>query len=186
MPVAHQTAGMGNSRSRLSPGAPAPNSVAETKLLENLEQLPQVEERSALFHLELGKSSQDRKEWRVALEHYAMGLSCAPQEPRTIYLLYNNGAHCRNMLGLYAEAEQYARLAIKTDSKRHEAYVNLGISFEGQRDVTSAAWCFVEALKANPFNLQAAERLRQLLIDYPSLPIQSPRIQLELDLLERG
>jgi hypothetical protein len=60
------------------------------------------------------------------------------------------------MLGLYAEAEQYARLAIKTDSKRHEAYINLWISFEGQRYVTSAAWCFVEPLKANPFNLQAA------------------------------
>ena len=48
------------------------------------------------------------------------------------------------------------------------------------------AWCFVEALKANPFNLQAAELLRQLLIDYPTLPLQSPWIQLELDLLERG
>lgn len=177
---------MGNSRSRLSPGVPASNSVAEEKVLQKLEKLPRVEERSAIFHLELGKNAQDRKEWRVALEHYALGLSCAPKEPRTVYLLYNNGAHCRNMLGLYADAEQYARLAIKTDSKHHEAYINLGISFEAQRDVTSAAWCFVEALKLNPFNLQAAERLRELLIDYPTLPIQSPRIQLELDLLERG
>lgn len=48
------------------------------------------------------------------------------------------------------------------------------------------AWCFVEALKANAFNLQAAEHLRQLLIDHPELPIQSPWVQLELDLLERG
>jgi len=36
----------------------------------------------------------------------------------------------------------------------------------------------VEALKANAFNLQAAERLRQLLIDYPTLPMQSPWIRL--------
>jgi tetratricopeptide (TPR) repeat protein len=177
---------MGNSRSCFPPTSPIKSSSAKEQLFQNLEQVPQVQERCALFHLELGKNAQDRKEWGMALEHYAQGLSCAPPEPRTIYLLYNNGAHCRNMLGLYAEAEQYARLAIKTDSKRHDAYVNLGISFEGQRDVISAAWCFVEALKLNPFNLQAAERLRQVLIDYPTLPIRSPRIQLELDLLERG
>jgi hypothetical protein len=90
------------------------------------------------------------------------------------------------MLGFHTEAEQYARLAIATDSKRYEAYINLGISLKAQRDVTGAAWCFIEALKANAFNLQAAERLRQLLIDYPTLPMQSPWIQLELELLERG
>jgi tetratricopeptide (TPR) repeat protein len=176
---------MGNSRSRFPSTIPVTSSAKE-KLLQKLEQLPQVEERSALFHLELGENAQDRKAWGVALEHYALGLSCAPKEPRTLYLLYNNGAHCRNMLGFYAEAEQYARLAIETDSKRPEAYINLGISLEHQRDMTGAAWCFVEALKANPFNLQAAERLRQLLIDYPTLPMQSPWIQMELDLLERG
>ena len=122
----------------------------------------------------------------MALEHYALGLSRSPKEPTTLYLLYNNGARCRNMLGFYTEAEQYARLAVATDSKRHEAYINLGISLEAQRDVTGAAWCFMEALKANAFNPRAAELLRQLLIDYPTLPIQSPWIQMELDLLERG
>ena len=141
---------------------------------------------TALFHLALGQAAQAEGMWQEALEHFVMGLSCAPKEPRTLYLLYNNGAHCRNMLGFYAEAEQYARLAIETDAKRHEAYVNLGISLEHQRDVAGAAWCFVEALKANAFNLRAAECLRQLLIDYPTLPIQSPWIQMELDLLERG
>ena len=141
---------------------------------------------SALFHLALGQTAQAEGMWHEALEHYAMGLSRAPKEPGTLYLLYNNGAHCRNMLGFYAEAEQYCRLAIATDSKRHEAYINLGISLEGQRDVTGAAWCFVEALKANPFNLKAAELIRQLLIDHPTLPLRSPWIQQELDLLERG
>src|SRR5918995_2615837 len=136
----------------------------------------------ALFDLALGQAAQAEGMWYEALEHYAMGLSCAPKEPRTLYLLYTNSAHCRNMLGFYAEAEKYCRLAIETDSKRHEAYINLGISLEHQRDMTGAAWSFVEALKVNPFNLRAAERLRQLLIDYPTLPIQSPWIQLELDL----
>jgi hypothetical protein len=116
----------------------------------------------------------------------ALGLSRSPKKSGTLYLFYNNGAYCRNMLGFYAEAEQYARFALETDSKRHEAYINLGISLEHQRDVTGAAWCFVEALKANAFNLRAAELLRQLLIDYPTLPVQNPWIQMELDLLERG
>ena len=148
-------------------------------------QQPSSDDR-ALFHLALGQTAQAEGMWHEALEHYAMGLSSAPKEPRTLYLLYTNSAHCRNMLGMYAEAEKYCRLAIETDSKRHEAYINLGISLEHQRDMTGVAWCFVEALKANPFNLQAGERLRQLLIDYPTLPMQSPWIQRELELLERG
>ena len=59
---------------------------------------------------------------------------------------------------------------------------------QGQKAQAQQNWglALVEALKANPFNLKAAERLRQLLIDYPTLPMQSPWIQLELDLLERG
>jgi tetratricopeptide (TPR) repeat protein len=143
-------------------------------------------DRVALFHLAQGQKAQAEGMWHEAIEHYAMALSRAPKESRTLYLLYNNGAYCRNMLGFYPEAEQYARLAIATDSKRHEAYINLGISLEAKRDVTGAASCFVEALKANAFNLKAAERLRQLLIDYPTLLMESPWIQLELDLLERG
>jgi tetratricopeptide (TPR) repeat protein len=145
-----------------------------------------VRNARALFHLEQGKKAQAEAMWHEALEYYAMGLSAAPKEPRTLYLLYNNGAHCRNMLGFYPEAEQYARLAIATDSKRYEAHITLGISLEAQRDVTGAASCFIKALKANAFNLRAAERLRQLLIDYPTLPVESPWIQLELELLERG
>jgi tetratricopeptide (TPR) repeat protein len=177
---------MANSRSQLPLSIPPTNSAAEKNPLPKLEKLPRVEERSALFHLELGKNAQSQNQWNAALEHYALGLSCAPKEPRTLYLLYNNGAHCRNMLGFYAEAEQYSRLAIGTDAKRHDAYINLGISLQGQHDVTGAAWCFVEALKANPFNLKAAELIRQLLIDHPTLPLRSPWIQQELDLLERG
>jgi hypothetical protein len=89
---------MGNSRSQLSPSVPATSSAAEKKLLQKLEKFPRVEERSALFHLELGKNAQDRKEWGLALEHYALGLSCAPKEPRTLYFLYNNGAYRRNII----------------------------------------------------------------------------------------
>jgi hypothetical protein len=177
---------MGNSHSQLPPNIPATDSAGEKTPLQKLGQLPRVEERSALFHLELGKNAQSQNQWGAALEHYALGLSCAPKEPRTLYLLYNNGAHCRNMLGFYAEAEHYSRLAIGTDAKRHDAYINLGISLQGQHDVSRAAWCFVQVLKTNPFNLKAAQLIRQLLIDHPTLPLRSPWIQQELNLLERG
>jgi tetratricopeptide (TPR) repeat protein len=175
---------MGNSHSQLSPSVPATNSPAERRLFQKLEQLPQVAERSALFHLELGKNAQNRKEWRLALEHYALGLSCAPKELRTLYLLYNNSAHCRNMLGFYAEAEHYCRLAIETDSKQQEAYINLGISLCGQRDPTGVGRCFAEAMEANSFMLQTAGIIRQLLLEYPTSPMQCSWIQLDLDFLE--
>lgn len=38
----------------------------------------------ALFHLALGQAAQAEGMWYEALEHYAMGLSCAPKEPRTL------------------------------------------------------------------------------------------------------
>ena len=182
---------MGNARSQLSFSIPASSSATTKKLPQELEQLAKGEERpsdevGALFHLELGQNAQGQKKWDVALEHYALGLSRSPIEPRTLYLLYNNSAYCRNMLGFYSEAEQHCRLAIATNSKRHEAYINLGISLQGQGGFIGAVWCFVEALKVNPFNLRAAELLRQLLIDHPMLPLRNPWIQLELDLLERG
>jgi TolA-binding protein len=182
---------MGNSRSQLSFSIPVSNSATKKKLPQELEQLAKGEERpsdelAALFHLESGQSAQGEKKWDVALEHYALGLSRGPKEQRTLYLLYNNGAYCRNMLGFYVEAEQYSRLAIATDSKRYEAYINLGLSLEGQSDFTGAAWSFIEAIKANPSNAQAPERLSELLIEHPTLPLQSRWIQLELDLLERG
>ncbi len=140
-------------------------------------------ERKAVFYLSLGQNAQTDGKWDLALGHYALGLSRSPKEPLTLYLLYNNGAHCRNMLGFYVEAEQYSRLAIATDSQRHEAYINLGISLEAQRDFTGAAWGFVEAIKAKRSDPQAVELLRQLLINHPTLPLESPWIEQELELV---
>jgi tetratricopeptide (TPR) repeat protein len=157
-----------------------------TSLVDLMTKERDSDERRATFHLALGQDAQAKGKWDLALEQYALGLSRSPKERHTLYLLYNNGAHCRNMLGFYIEAEQYARLAIATDLMRHEAYINLGLSLQGQGDFSGAAWSFVEAKKINRSDPQATELLRQLLIDHPTLPLQSRWIDQELDLLERG
>jgi Tfp pilus assembly protein PilF len=155
-----------------------------TALVDLMTKERDSDEQRAVFHLALGQNAQTKRKWDLALEQYALGLSRSPKKRRTLYLLYNNGAHCRNMLGFYVEAEQYSRLAIVTESNRHEAYINLGLSLQGQGDFIGAAWSFVEATKVKRSNPQAAELLRQLLIDHPTLPLQSRWIDFELQ--ERG
>ena len=143
-------------------------------------------EHRAALHLALGQKAQAEKKWAVALEQYALGLSRSPKECRTLYFLYSNCARSQNELGFYSEAAHYSRLAIATDSKRHDAYNTLGISLSGQGDFAGAAWCFVEAIRVNPSDRHAPQLLRELVIDHPTLTVHSPWIEEELDLLERG
>jgi tetratricopeptide (TPR) repeat protein len=144
------------------------------------------QEQRAVLHLELGQKAQAAGAWHTALEQYALALSRSPQESRTLYLLYSNCAHCWNKLAFYSEAAHYSRLAIATDPKRHDAYNTLGISLKSQGDLAGAAWCFVEAIRVNPSDRHANQLLRELVIDYPMLTVQSPWIEAELELLERG
>jgi tetratricopeptide (TPR) repeat protein len=143
-------------------------------------------EQRAALHLELGQKAQAEEKWHAALEQYALALSRSPQDSPILYLLYSNCAYCQNKLGFYSEAAYYSRLAIATDAKRHDAYNTLGISLKGQGDHTGAAWCFVEAMRVNPSDRQANQLLRELVIDHPTLTVQSPWIEAELELLERG
>jgi tetratricopeptide (TPR) repeat protein len=117
----------------------------------------------------------------VALEHYAIGLSRLPKHPRILYLLYNNSGYCQNMLGFHAEAKEYCRLAIATDSNQHDAYRNLACALEHQKDFKGAAWSLVEAMKLKPSDRDIGWLLKELLMDHPELFLQCPWIMPELD-----
>jgi tetratricopeptide (TPR) repeat protein len=165
---------------------PSRRTNLSTALLELRTEDPVSNERRAFFHLVLGQKAQGEEKWDVALEHYACGLSCLPKRPRTLYLLYSNSALCRNMFGFYSEAEQYCRLAIAIDPRRHHAFKNLGVSLRGQGDFAGAAWFFLEAMRKNRSDCQALELFRDLLVDHPMLPLQNPWLEDELEYLERG
>jgi tetratricopeptide (TPR) repeat protein len=134
----------------------------------------------AIACLAHGEVAEAKEQWELALEHYGMGLSLSPKESRTAYLLFSNAGHCLNRLGFYADAESYCRRAIAIDSKRHEAYRNLGISLQGQGNLRGAAWAWVEAIKATPSDPLAVDLLKHLLNERPSLLLQCPWIEQEL------
>ncbi|HEU4341368.1 MAG TPA: hypothetical protein VFU31_07340 [Candidatus Binatia bacterium] len=155
----------------------AKRSDLATALLHQMIHESHDHERKATAYLALGQIAQLNENWNTALAHYAKGLSFSPTEHDTSYLLRNNAGYCLNALGLYAAGEKYCRRAIEIDAKRHNAYKNLGVSLYGQGDHRSAAWCWVEAIKVNPADPDAAVLLRELLSKHPSLNSDYPWIQ---------
>jgi tetratricopeptide (TPR) repeat protein len=152
-----------------------------TALLNSVSNKHSGNEQRAVFHLALGQIAQSEKQWDVALEHYAIGLSRSPRQPRTLYLLYNNSGYCQNMMGFHAEAKEYCRLAIAVDSNQHDAYKNLAWALKHQGDFKGAAWSLIEAMKLKPSNRDIARLLKELLTDHPELSLQCPWIMQELD-----
>jgi tetratricopeptide (TPR) repeat protein len=133
--------------------------------------------QKAIAYLAHGEVAEAKEQWAAALEHYGMGLSLSPNEPCTTYFLFNNAARCLNALGCHSDAENYCRRAIEIDSKRHDAYRNLGIALQGQNNSRGAAWAWVEAIKATPSDPRAAELLKHLLTESPGLLRQCPWIE---------
>jgi tetratricopeptide (TPR) repeat protein len=134
----------------------------------------------AIAYLAHGEVAEAKEQWELALEHYAMGLSLSPKEPYTAYFLFNNAGRCLNVLGFHSDAESYCRHAIEIDSKRHDGYRNLGIALQAQNNSRGAAWAWVEAIKATPSDPRAAELLKHLLTERPTLLLQCPWIEQEL------
>lgn len=154
-----------------------------TALLNSVSKEHSNNERRAVFHLALGQIAQSEKQWDVALEHYALGLSRSPKQPRTLYVLYNNAGYCQNMLGFHAEAKEYCRLAIATDSEQHDAYKNFALALKHQGDFKGAAWSLIEAIKLKLSDHDIAELLKELLTDHPALSLQCPWIMQELEVV---
>jgi tetratricopeptide (TPR) repeat protein len=134
-------------------------------------------ERSALAYLVLGHIAQTSDQWATALELYEHGLFLTPKRKETVYFLCNNAGYCLNALHMYDRGESYCRRAIEINSSEPYAFTNLGISLYAQQDFKGAAWCWVEAVKANPSQPYAAELLKQLLTKYPELKQQCPWTQ---------
>jgi hypothetical protein len=89
---------MRNSRSQLSPSVPATSSAAEKQLLQKLEKLPRVEERSALFHLELEKNAQTERNGVWPLNITPWDYRVRPTSRARFISSTNNGAYCRNII----------------------------------------------------------------------------------------
>jgi len=139
------------------------------------------DEQKAHCHLALGQIATDEQRFETALNHFTAGLKLNPKRAKVSYVLYNNASYCLNQLARFKEGERYCRLALALDSIRPSAYRNLGVSLEGLGDYKSAAWAFVESVKADSSDQRAHQLLSQLIEKQPTLRIECPWIDGALD-----
>jgi tetratricopeptide (TPR) repeat protein len=149
-------------------------------LLELILQESNDAEDKAVAYFALGQIAQASDQWADALLHYEQGLSLSPKQRTTAYFLRNNTGYCLNALRLYKAGERHCRQAIEIDSKRVNAFKNLGMSLYGQGDLRGAAWCWIEAIKVDPLEPSARDLLNQLLTKHPVLKSECTWIQQEL------
>ncbi len=135
------------------------------------------DDKKAHCHLALGQIATDEQRLETALNHFLLALKLSPRQTKVTYVLHNNAGYCLNQLARHREAEQHCRLALAIDSLRPSAYRNLGISLQGQKDHKSAAWAFVESVKADSSDTKAQQLLSNLVDKHPVLRIECPWIE---------
>lgn len=138
--------------------------------------------KKAHCHLALGQIATDEQRFETALNHFLLALKLGSTQAKFTYVLHNNAGYCLNQLARHREAEQHCRLALAIDSLRPSAYRNLGISLQGQDDHKSAAWAFVESVKADSSDPKAHHLLSNLVGKHPALRIECPWIEGALNL----
>jgi tetratricopeptide (TPR) repeat protein len=133
-------------------------------------------ERKAHCQLALGQIATDDLRMEAALAHFQAALECQPKKRKITYVIHNNIGYCLNRLARYKDAEKHCRMAIEVNWKRASGYRNLGISLEGQGDLTGAAWAFVEAIKAEVSDERARALLEKFVAEHPGMIAGCPWI----------
>lgn len=138
-----------------------------------LSQSPDLEQRARQY-LQKGQLMEQQGNYRMAMAFYAQALPMEPRDRTVWYLINNNLGYCLNYFEEFLRAEEYCRVAIRVDPKRHNAYKNLGISLQGQRRLLDAVAAYVEAIDRLPQDPRALRHLEDLLKGHPSLLIEDP------------
>lgn len=154
---------------------------AAAALLNDFIKQSRSDEQKAHCHLALGQMATDENCLEVALNHFQAALVFQPKKKKVAYVLHNNLGYCLNTLGRYVEGEKHCRLAIELNWTRASGYRNLGVSLQGQGNLISAAWAFVEAVNAEAADPRARGLLQKLLAEHPTIVIRCPWIADGLD-----
>jgi len=133
-------------------------------------------ERKAHCHLALGQIATDDQRLEAALAHFQAALECEPKKRKVTYVIHNNIGYCLNRLARYKDAEKHCRMAIAVNWRRASGYRNLGVSLEGQGDLTGAAWALVEAIKSEVSDERARALLEKFVAEHPAMVVRCPWI----------
>lgn len=142
------------------------------KLINHMLEADDSAESKAHCYLVLGQIAEVSNQFDAAIEFYTRGLTFKTPDKAVKYSLYNNTAYCLVVQKKYLAAESYCRSAIEIDSKRANAFKNLGLSLAGQDNLVGAAWAYVEATVADARDPMALQFLKQLVVDHPRLASQ--------------
>ncbi len=134
------------------------------------------DEKNAHCQLALGQIATDDQRLEAALAHFQAALAFEPKKKKIAYVIHNNIGYCLNRLGRFADAERHCRTAISINWKRASGYRNLGISLQGQGELTGAAWVLVEAVKLEASDDRARALLEKFVAEHPAIMVRCPWI----------
>jgi tetratricopeptide (TPR) repeat protein len=134
------------------------------------------DEKNAHCQLALGQIATDDQRLEAALGHFQAALRFEPRKKKIAYVIHNNVGFCLNQLGRFADAESHCRTAIEINWKRASGYRNLGVSLQGQGELTGAAWALVEAVKLEVSDERARALLEKLIAEHPAIIVRCPWI----------
>jgi tetratricopeptide (TPR) repeat protein len=104
----------------------------------------------AICYMKIGIIMEDVKDYEAAIMCYSRVYSLKSDMDMNRYFMNNNIGYCLNQLKRYKEAELYCRDAIKINPTLHNAYIQLGVSLEGQEQFQQAAQCYSKAAMICP------------------------------------
>ncbi len=146
-------------------------------LLENfLRKKVADDEKNAHCQLALGQIATDDHRLEAALGHFQAALGFQPRKKKIAYVIHNNIGYCLNQLGRFADAATHCRTAIEINWKRASGYRNLGVSLQGQGQLTGAAWALVEAVKLESSDDRARALLEKFIAEHPAMVVRCPWI----------
>ena len=133
------------------------------RYIQRLLKLAETTEAQAALYLSLGQLLEQLQDYDSAILCYSRALAMEPVNQQIWFLIHNNLGYCLNILGEFEDAEACLREAIRIDPERHNAYKNLGIALEGQGRSLEAVNCYVDAVRANPYDPRALKLMENLL-----------------------
>ena len=131
------------------------------------------EHASRLFFY-LGQLSEQKRDFRKALEYYLKSIHIGSQEKHLKYYQNNNAGFCLNYLMEFKAARRFCMRATKISPKYYNAWKNLGVSFEHLGMIFDAATCYARSQWLEPSDPRARKHLDRLIFRNPHLfPVSS-------------
>ena len=140
--------------------------------IERLNACTTEPEKKAFCYLSMGQLLEQNRDFEAAISAYSQAYLLEPVNSTSWYFIHNNLGCCFNHCERYEEAEKYCREAIRIDPTRYNAYINFGVSLEGQEKFADAVRAFIKAIKTNSAETDVLQHLEDLVADHGEISSQ--------------